>query len=102
MRALRAQPARPKNTSRCVRLDRCVVAGSFVTVEEVRTMAKVLHCRDVGFDCAGIIRADSEEEVLKLAAEHAKTVHKLEELSAEVVAKVRAAIREEQPARTNA
>ena len=58
-------------------------------------MAKVLRCSDVGFDCDGVIRAETEEEVLKMAAEHAQLVHNLKELSDEVVEKVRAAIRDE-------
>ncbi len=56
---------------------------------------KVVHCRDVGFDCDGVIRAQTEEELLKQAAEHAQKVHNLKEITPEVVAKVRAAIREE-------
>ena len=28
-------------------------------------MAKVLRCSDVGFECDGVIRAETEEEVLK-------------------------------------
>ncbi len=36
---------------------------------------KTLQCRDAGFDCEGVIRANSEEEVLSLAAQHAKEVH---------------------------
>ena len=35
-------------------------------------MAKVIHCKDAGFECEGVLKADSEEEVLKMAAEHAK------------------------------
>ena len=58
-------------------------------------MAKVLQCRDVGFDCDGVIRAETEEEILKKAAEHAQTVHNLKEISEEVVEKVCAAIRDE-------
>lgn len=58
-------------------------------------MAKVLRCSDVGFDCDGVIRAETEEEVLKMAAEHAQSAHNLNELSDEVVEKVRAAIRDE-------
>ena len=58
-------------------------------------MAKVLRCSDVGFDCDGVIRAETEEAVLKMAAEHAQLVHNLKELSDEVVEKVRAAIRDE-------
>ncbi|MFB0536510.1 MAG: DUF1059 domain-containing protein [Anaerolineae bacterium] len=58
-------------------------------------MAKVLRCRDVGFDCDGVIRAETEEEILKKAAEHAQTAHNLKEITEEVVEKVRAAIRDE-------
>jgi predicted small metal-binding protein len=36
---------------------------------------KTLHCKDAGFDCQGIIRATSEEEVLNQAARHATDVH---------------------------
>jgi predicted small metal-binding protein len=38
-------------------------------------MAKVLRCRDLGMNCPKEIRADSEEELLKLAAEHAEKDH---------------------------
>ena len=58
-------------------------------------MAKVLRCSDVGFECEGVIRAETEEEVLRKAAEHAKSEHNLEEISDEVVEKVRAAIQDE-------
>jgi predicted small metal-binding protein len=58
-------------------------------------MAKVLRCRDVGFDCDGVIRAETEEEIFKQVAEHAKTAHNLTEITEEVVEKVRAAIRDE-------
>ena len=34
-----------------------------------------LRCKDAGFDCAGRIRADTKAEVLRQAAEHARTVH---------------------------
>ncbi len=36
---------------------------------------KTLHCSDAGFDCKGVISANTEEEVLSHAAEHALTVH---------------------------
>ncbi len=58
-------------------------------------MDKVFRCRDLGLDCNKVIRASTEEEVLKQAAEHAKAVHNMETLPPEVVTKVRAAIREE-------
>lgn len=58
-------------------------------------MAKVLRCRDVGMDCDFVARADTEEELLQKAAEHAATEHNMTEISEEVLAKVRAAIRDE-------
>jgi len=56
---------------------------------------KVLRCRDVGFDCDAVMRAETEEEVLQQAAEHAKAAHDLSEISEEAVAKVRTVIRDE-------
>ncbi len=58
-------------------------------------MTKVLRCSDVGFECEAVIRAETEEEVLKKAAEHVQSVHNLKEISDEVVEKVRAAIQDE-------
>ena len=58
-------------------------------------MTKVVNCRDVGFDCEGVVRAETEEEALRLVAEHAKEVHGLEEISPDVVEKVRSVMREE-------
>jgi predicted small metal-binding protein len=58
-------------------------------------MAKVLRCRDVGMDCKFEARAETEEEILKKAVEHARLVHNMEEIPKEVVDKVRAAICDE-------
>jgi predicted small metal-binding protein len=58
-------------------------------------MAKILRCRDVGIDCDFVARADSEEEILKKAAEHAAAAHDMKEISEEVLSQVRAAIRDE-------
>jgi predicted small metal-binding protein len=59
------------------------------------TMAKVVRCRDVGFDCDGVVRAETVEEVLKQVAAHAKAVHNIEAVSAEVVEKVKKVMRDE-------
>ncbi len=56
---------------------------------------KVVHCRDVGFDCEGVVRAESEDEALRGVAEHAREVHGMEEVPDEVVEKVKAVMREE-------
>lgn len=42
-------------------------------------MAKQLNCADVGFDCGAQINADTEDEVMAQAAEHAKSVHGMSE-----------------------
>jgi predicted small metal-binding protein len=57
-------------------------------------MAKVIHCRDVGFDCDGVIRAETEDEALQMAAQHARTVHGLQEVTPEVVQKVKSVMRD--------
>jgi predicted small metal-binding protein len=46
-------------------------------------------------DCDFVARADSEEEILKKAAEHAATTHNMKEIPKEVLSQVRAAIRDE-------
>ena len=58
-------------------------------------MAKTIHCKDVGFDCEGIVQAESEEKVLQMAAEHAKTAHGISELTNEMIEKVKSVIRDE-------
>lgn len=58
-------------------------------------MAKVIRCRDVGFDCNAVIRAETEEEALQKAAEHAQTAHGLENVTPEVAEKVKVVMREE-------
>jgi len=46
-------------------------------------------------DCDFVARANTEEEILKQAAEHTQTTHNMKDIPPEVVAKVRAAIRDE-------
>lgn len=58
-------------------------------------MTKVVHCREVGFDCDGVVRAETEEEVLKQVAAHAQQVHNLDEVTDEIVDKVRSVMRDE-------
>lgn len=56
---------------------------------------KTLRCRDVGFDCDAVMRAETEEEIFQQAAEHAKTAHNLSEISEQAVEAIRAVIRDE-------
>jgi len=36
---------------------------------------KTLYCRDAGFDCDTVVRAETEQEVLARATEHARDAH---------------------------
>ena len=56
---------------------------------------KVIRCKDVGFDCPGVVRAPSEQEALKQVAEHAKTVHGVKEITPEIATKVKSVMRDE-------
>ena len=39
-------------------------------------MSRELHCRDIGpEDCDAVVVAESDDDILAQAAEHAKTVH---------------------------
>jgi len=57
---------------------------------------KVVRCRDVGFDCDGVVRAETEEELLQQVAEHARSAHNVEEVTEEMVAKIKSVISEEE------
>ncbi len=54
---------------------------------------KELRCRDVGFDCEGVIRGESEEEVMRQAAEHARQEHGLREVDEETARQIQSKIR---------
>jgi len=56
-------------------------------------MPQVLACNDVVPGCPAVVRAESEEEVLRQAAEHARSAHGIQQLDAQTVQAVRAAIR---------
>jgi predicted small metal-binding protein len=65
------------------------------STQEVRIMAKVLRCREVGMDCDFVARGDSEQEVLGKAAEHARKDHGMTDIPPEVLTKVKAAVHDE-------
>jgi predicted small metal-binding protein len=52
-----------------------------------------LRCRDVGFDCAGVVRGATKDEVLQQAAQHAAQAHQTT-VTPDLAAKVSALIRE--------
>jgi len=61
-------------------------------------MTMVVKCRDVGVDCDFEARGKNEQEVLQKCQEHARSAHGMQELPAQLTAKVKAAIHEEKAA----
>ena len=58
-------------------------------------MAKQLNCADVGFQCDAQINAETEDDVMAQAAEHARTVHGLSDADLQQQeGAIRAAIRD--------
>jgi predicted small metal-binding protein len=55
---------------------------------------KKLKCSDVGFDCPGVIVADTEEEVLSQATKHALEAHGVT-VTPEMVVQIKPLIRHE-------
>lgn len=58
-------------------------------------MERVIHCRDLGFDCDGIIRAQTEKEAIQRAVDHAQKAHGMGELSPEIESQLKSLIKEE-------
>jgi predicted small metal-binding protein len=63
-------------------------------------MAKALKCGDVVRGCKAEIKGDSEHDVLRKAAEHAKTDHHMDSIPPDVLSKVKSAIHDEGETRT--
>jgi len=55
-------------------------------------MTLTVKCKDVGFECDGVVKAESEEELLTQVAEHAKSAHGLEQVTDEIIDKVKSVI----------
>ena len=53
---------------------------------------KEVRCRDLGFECDGVIRADTEASLLEQVASHAESVHNLK-VTPEIVEEVKKHIR---------
>jgi len=58
-------------------------------------MGKTLRCRHLGVDCVFVARGETEEEVLKKVAEHAKKDHGIQEMTEEYRVAWRKAVRDE-------
>ena len=57
-------------------------------------MGKVLKCRDVGVDCDFEVHGKDEAEILQKAAEHAKGCHQGVQVTPELQARIKAAIKD--------
>jgi len=63
-------------------------------------MSKILECADVALGCDFEIRGESEHDVLRKAAQHAKTAHSMESIPPDMLAKIKSAIHDEGEARS--
>jgi predicted small metal-binding protein len=43
-------------------------------------MTRELNCRDAGFDCDAVVRAETDDEVMTQAAAHVAEVHGMPEI----------------------
>jgi predicted small metal-binding protein len=59
-------------------------------------MTKVLKCRDLGQDCDWEARAHNPVELLAKAAEHARKDHHMTAIPPDLMAKAKAAIKDEE------
>lgn len=57
-------------------------------------MTKELRCGDIMEGCDVVVRGDTEEEVMRKGARHAREAHGVEEMDEETRRKVQSAIRE--------
>ncbi len=60
-------------------------------------MAKIVECAkvDPGSGCTHVVRGKDESELMRNVAEHARERHGITQVTPEIAAKLRAAIREE-------
>ena len=54
---------------------------------------KQLSCRDGGVDCDFLVRAETEEEVMQVAADHGARVHGMKEITPELKSKIKSLIK---------
>lgn len=55
-------------------------------------MAKEIKCKDAGIDCNFVARGQSEDEVMKVAAEHGKQKHGMAQITPDLQRKMRSLI----------
>ena len=59
-------------------------------------MSKAYGCRDIGMECEWKTRGETEGELLRLIGDHMAQVHQIIDTPAELLVKVREAIKDEQ------
>jgi len=52
-------------------------------------MTYIMYCKDLGFDCEGVVRAETEGEAMQMVAQHADDVHGIDEITPEMALKVK-------------
>ncbi len=57
-------------------------------------MTKSISCSDTGSNCGWSVTAETEEDLMKKVAQHAKEHHKDMEITPEVIAKIKSIIKE--------
>lgn len=55
-------------------------------------MARELRCSDLGMSCSWSVKAQTDEEVLKKAVEHAAKAHDMKKMEEPLLSKVKQAI----------
>ena len=71
----------------------CAILGATLNRKAV-AMAKSIKCLDVGVDCDFEARAETEAELMKKVADHAKNAHGITQIPQELLQKVKAAIKD--------
>jgi predicted small metal-binding protein len=61
-------------------------------------MPKEFRCGDLMPGCSAVVEGKDEAEVMAKAAEHAKSVHGLQQITPDLAAKVRSAMKDKAPA----
>jgi predicted small metal-binding protein len=56
---------------------------------------KVIHCAEAGFSCDAVVRAETEDEAVEMAVEHAKEIHGISPMPPAALLKIRALVKDE-------
>lgn len=51
-------------------------------------MTYVLKCRDLGFDCDAVVKAETDEMLIQTVADHAREEHDMDPVPVEIVDRI--------------